>query len=125
MNRPTVLIVDDEPDIRLLARTLLVARYEIVEASGGIAALQVLTERDDIAAVLLDIRMPDMDGFEVLARLGHCGRLDQLPVIVFTAFSEPGVVDQALALGARAVLRKPFTAESLDAALAAATSGAG
>lgn len=124
MSRPTVLVVDDEPDIRLLARTLLVARYEIVEAAGGISALQVLAERDDVAAVLLDIRMPDMDGFEVLARLGQSGRLGHLPVIVFTAFSEHAVVDQALALGACAVLKKPFTPESLEAALAAATSGA-
>lgn len=124
MTRATVLVVDDEPDIRLLARTLLATRYEVVEASGGIAALEVLASRTDIDVVLLDIRMPDIDGFEVLARLAKREMLDHLPVVVFTAFSGQAVIDQALQLGARAVLSKPFTAETLHAVLAAATSGA-
>jgi len=124
MIRPTVLVVDDEPDIRLLAQTLLAADYEVLEASGGIAALEILAARADIAAVLLDIRMPDMDGFGVLTRLAERGVLNDLRVVMFTAFSEPEMVDHAFKLGAHGVLGKPFTAEELRDVLAAATSGA-
>lgn len=121
---PTLLIVDDEPDIRLLARTLLAAEYDIVEATGGREALEILTARGDVEVVLLDIRMPDMDGFEVLAQLAERELLEQLSVIAFTAYSDAKMVDEVFRLGAHGMLRKPFTFEELTGVLAAARRGA-
>src|SRR5882757_1977944 len=79
-----VLIVDDEPDVRLIARVVLTsAGYDVIEASSGEEALAALS--DDVLpdAVLLDIRMPGIDGWETLRRL----RADKsaLPVVIFTA----------------------------------------
>src|SRR5256886_16677734 len=79
----TVLIVDDHPSFRASARTLLEAEgYEIVgEAESGVAALRAAKElRPDL--VLLDVQLPDFDGFEVAARLGQ---LDDPPQIVLTS----------------------------------------
>jgi DNA-binding NarL/FixJ family response regulator len=81
--RPTLLIVDDHPGFRSLARRLLEAGgFEVVgEAAGGLEAVAVARElRPDV--VLLDIQLPDIDGFEVMARLadGEAG-----PVVVLTS----------------------------------------
>src|SRR5258708_4601700 len=79
-----VLIVDDEPDVRLVARVVLAsAGYDVREAASGEEALAQLTGPDLPDAVLLDVRMPGIDGWETLNRL----RADQseLPVVIFTA----------------------------------------
>jgi|SRR5581483_11260 len=77
-----VLVVDDEPDIRLIARVVLTsAGHEVVEAASGEDALELLDERRP-DAVLLDVRMPGMDGWQVLDRVRRQG---PLPVVIFTA----------------------------------------
>ena len=82
-----VLIVDDEPDVRLVTRVILeAAGYDVQEAESGEAALDALGEGDLPDVLLLDVRMPGIDGWEVLRRL-RCepGQLCDLPVVVFTA----------------------------------------
>jgi CheY-like chemotaxis protein len=79
-----VLVVDDEPDVRLVARLVLSsAGYDVIEAASGEEALAQLSGDTLPDAVLLDVRMPGMDGWETLARL----RNDQtdVPVVIFTA----------------------------------------
>ncbi len=123
MSRPTLLIVDDEPDIRLLSRALLSDRYEVVEAGGGREALEILRGRPDVQILLLDLRMPDVDGFEVLTRLSELELLDRLWVVVFSAYSEPELLSQVVDMGARAVLPKPFTNEELARTLPTTDAG--
>lgn len=78
-----VLVVDDEADIRLIARVVLTsAGHEVVEAASGEAALECMQARRP-DAVLLDVRMPGMDGWEVLDRLRDAQ--GELPVVIFTA----------------------------------------
>lgn len=65
-----ILIVDDEPEtLDIIAHTLREAGAEVVVASSGGAALDVLATRDDLHVVLSDLQMPDLDGFELMTRL--------------------------------------------------------
>jgi CheY-like chemotaxis protein len=81
-----VLVVDDEPDVRLVARVVLTsAGHEVVEADSGEAALAHLEGERRPDAVLLDVRMPGMDGWEVLRRLRDDEASEELPVVIFTA----------------------------------------
>lgn len=82
----TVLVVDDEPDVRLIARVVLTAAgFDVQEVSSGEAALAALEGGDPPDVVLLDVRMPGLDGWEVLRRLRADPTSAELPVVVFTA----------------------------------------
>lgn len=109
-----LLVVDDEPQIRLVARLQLErAGYHVVEAEDGERALDLLLEGIDPDAVLLDLMMPRVDGLTVIQRLHESGLLKDLPVVVFSAHATPDAVDQALALGCRGCLKKPYRYEEL------------
>jgi len=83
---PTVLIVDDEPDVRLVARlVLLSAGYEVLEASSGEEALAAIDGDPRPDAVLLDVRMSGIDGWETMRRLRSDPEHHQTPVVIFTA----------------------------------------
>jgi CheY-like chemotaxis protein len=81
-----VLVVDDEPDVRLVARLVLTsAGYDVIEAESGEAALAHLEGDHRPDAVLLDVRMPGIDGWETLRRLRDDPAQSALPVVIFTA----------------------------------------
>jgi CheY-like chemotaxis protein len=81
-----VLVVDDEPDVRLVARVVLTsAGHQVIEAESGEAALAHLDSEHAPDAVLLDVRMPGIDGWEVLRRLRADDANATVPVVVFTA----------------------------------------
>jgi|GraSoiStandDraft_28_1057319.scaffolds.fasta_scaffold178044_2 putative two-component system response regulator len=83
---PTVLIVDDEPDVRLVARlVLLSAGYEVLEASSGEEALAAIDGEPRPDAVLLDVRMSGIDGWETMRRLRSDPEHHRTPVVIFTA----------------------------------------
>jgi CheY-like chemotaxis protein len=97
---PTVLVVDDVDDARdLLARLFTRSGYRAVTAADGAAALEAV-DAENPAIVLLDLTMPDMDGFEVLRRLRADPRHRGLPVVLFTAMSDPWTAAEARRLGA-------------------------
>lgn len=113
----TVLVVEDEPNVLLAARLLLeAAGYQVIEASGGEEALRVV-ETSELDAVFLDLRMPDMDGWEVLETLQAKSTSSRLPVIVLSAHSSPDTVKRSVELGAKGYVRKPFKATDLTRAL--------
>ncbi len=103
-----VLVVDDERAIlKVLSIKLRVSGYDVVTALNGKEALDLVrSAKPDI--MLLDIIMPEMDGFEVLQRLRS---FSQLPVIVFSA--RPENAQKALELGANLFLPKPFDVDDL------------
>lgn len=110
-----ILVVDDETDLAaILANRLRRAGYEVGLASDGVDALeQVGHDRPDL--VLLDVRMPRLDGIETVRRLRQDVATTRLPVIVMTANAEAADRARALEAGADACLAKPFeTAEMLD-----------
>jgi two-component system sensor histidine kinase/response regulator len=112
---PVVLLVDDqEANIRLAASVLGAAGFDLMPALSGEQALQRLRAAP-ADAVLLDMRMPGMDGFAVMERLRHDPELADLPVIFVTAAHEREYVVRALEAGAADYITKPFVAEELVA----------
>src|SRR3984893_14690622 len=106
-----ILIVDDETNVRLNFRmTLETQDYEIFEARSGEEALEVLAERS-FALAILDMRMPGMDGLELLAKMRESGI--KAPVMIVTAYSEVPHAVKAMKLGAIDFLQQPLRPEDL------------
>ncbi len=113
---PTVLIADDSRVVRKAVSTILRENYAILEAENGEQALSMLVENPNIAILLLDLWMPDVDGFEVLETLKNSDLkwLKALPVIVITGHEDDsGMRNQAEVLGAADFIGKPFSAVEL------------
>ncbi|HEU0094791.1 MAG TPA: response regulator [Vicinamibacteria bacterium] len=104
-----VLIVDDEPDIRRIAKLGLsrVGGMEVVEAANGAEAL-VRAKEDKPDAVLLDVMMPGLDGPSTLARLREDPATSGIPVVFLTAKAIAAELERLKVLGAAGVLTKPF-----------------
>jgi len=114
-----LLVVDDtEVNRDLLARRLKALGHEVTMAVNGREALEVLAARE-IDLVLLDIMMPEMDGFEVLERMRGDAALRRVPVIMISAVDEIDSVARAIELGAADYLPKPFNAVVLRARVTA------
>jgi DNA-binding NtrC family response regulator len=110
-----ILIVDDEPNVRLMYRTSLAGQgYELVEAASGAAALEACEGRE-FAAAILDLRMPGMDGFELLQTMQARGVTT--PVVFVTAYGDVPNAVRAMKLGAIDFLPKPPTPDQLRAVL--------
>jgi DNA-binding response OmpR family regulator len=106
-----VLIVDDEPSVRLVFRTTLeAAGYDVAEAAEGGAALGAL-RGGPVDLVFLDLRMPGMDGLEVLRHLRDVG--DDVPVVIVTAHGDVPNAVEAMKLGAIDFLAKPLSPAAL------------
>lgn len=119
MNR-TVLIVEDEADILIGLRIALELKgYRVLGSASAEEALKIL-EREEPDAVLLDIRLPGMDGWEMLSTLQETGRFPGLPVIVISAHAEAEAEKRASDLGCSGYLTKPFGLEQLHEALSLA-----
>lgn len=116
-----ILIVDDENNIRLMLRLSLKADgHEVSTASDGPEALEFFGE-NPFDLVLLDQRMPGMEGLEVLRLMKE--RDSQAKIIMATAFGTVDLAHAAMKAGATGFLRKPFTTEVLRAAVASALAG--
>lgn len=115
-----ILVIDDENNIRLMVRLALQANGHIVEtASDGREGLELFT-REDFDAILLDQRMPGMDGIEVLRAMKK--RDVSCRVMMITAFGTVDLAAEAMRAGASDFLRKPFTTEVLRDAVSAVLS---
>jgi len=102
-----VLIVDDIPtNVRLLEARLTAEYFEVLTATSGPEALAICA-RQDVDIVLLDVMMPDMDGFEVCRRLKASSRTHHVPVLMITALDQPSDRVQGLDAGADDFLTKP------------------
>jgi CheY-like chemotaxis protein len=111
----TVLVVDDDRDIRnVIQATLEVAGYDVTVAASGAEALGKLRRRS-FDAILLDIMMPEMDGYAVLEQLRSMPSRADIPVVVVTAKHDPNGVSREVEFGAVDHLAKPFFAQELEA----------
>jgi FixJ family two-component response regulator len=114
-----VLIIDDEENIRQMLRlTLETAAYEVAEAEDGIEAFAILGGDSAWNVILLDQRLPVMEGIEVLRRIKVLA--PQARVVMMTAFASVELAVEAMKLGATDFLRKPMTPEVVRNAVAAA-----
>jgi len=103
-----ILIIDDEPDIRLIVRLSLQKRgLTVVEASGGPEGVALArSERPD--AILLDVMMPNLDGPSTLAQLRAAPESAAIPVVFLTAKAQRSELERLRNLGAAGVFTKPF-----------------
>ena len=103
-----ILIVDDSEMNRAILTGILDDGYDFLEAENGLQALDVLRAHRDISLVLLDIVMPELDGFGVLSVMGEQHWIDQTPVIMISAESDSMLVEPAYQLGATDYISRPF-----------------
>jgi CheY-like chemotaxis protein len=114
-----LLIIDDEPHIRQMMRlTLEAAGYQVDEAADGQAGLDRFRDGSEFDAVVLDQKMPGIDGLETLQRIKE--HTPDARVLMVTAFGSIELAVDAMRLGATDFLRKPMTPETLRGAVAAA-----
>ena len=110
----TVLHIEDEVEVRNLVRKILSAQgCRMLEASGGIAGAEIaIREHPDL--VILDVNLPDLDGYDVATKIRSHEELRRVPIVALTG---SGDRELALALGCEGFIEKPFTAEDLVAKL--------
>lgn len=108
-----ILIVDDEPNLRLMVSMILQAEsHDVAEAANGHEALAAMTDEvPDV--ILLDLMMPEMDGWRFLEELRARGLRRQTRVVIISALSDDESIERGRAEGARAHLVKPFDLTAL------------
>jgi len=114
---PKILVVDDEALVRsMMCDGLAAAGHKVLAASSGEEALQVV-QAERPACILLDIMMPDLDGYDTCAALKTDPKTAAIPVLLVSATTDARVTDQAKRVGAAAVLRKPVRMDELQRAI--------
>ncbi len=109
-----ILIVDDEAINRqVLHNHLALKDYQLIEASNGVEALNVMAQTDGVDLILLDIMMPGMSGYEVCKQLRKTYPVNDLPIIFLTAKNQLADLVQSFAVGANDYLSKPVTKHEL------------
>lgn len=109
--KPIVLVIDDQPGIRrLLLEVLTEAGYEVMTAANGYEGLQ-RTKEQKPSLILMDMKMPGMDGLETLKEINKLGQSNK--VIMMTAYGELDMVKEAQEIGAFAYITKPFDINEL------------
>ena len=103
-----ILIVDDSEINRAMLKEILGEGYEYLEAENGLRAIEILRRRTDIALVLLDLIMPEMDGFDVLRVMQCYAWQEEIPVIVISTAEDNRSVERAYDMGVADYIRRPF-----------------
>ena len=112
-NKPRILIVEDHPLIAELVETRLrVEGMRPVHCPGGREALALL-DQEAFDLVVLDIMMPEVDGYEVLRTIRNSPTTAHLPVIFLSAKSSPADIEKGFTLGANHYITKPFSGQDL------------
>jgi len=118
MNAATILYIEDNTDNRTLVRRVLqIEGYRVMEAESGFRAFEILrSEIPDL--VLMDINLPDMDGYEITTRLKQMPTLARVPVIAMTANVMKGDREKTLAAGCDGYISKPIDIDTLPGQIA-------
>lgn len=104
-----ILIADDSEINRSILSDMIGEEYEILEAENGKKALEIIAENSQtISLILLDIVMPEMDGFGVLAAMNENHYIESIPVIMISAESRPELIEKAYNLGVTDFINRPF-----------------
>ncbi len=113
----SILIVDDNP--KFLQDALPMYGYEVTVALDGLEALKILSENSSFDLILLDVMMPNMDGWDTLKAIRKNKKTERIPVIMITAVSEDQKVVTGLKIGADDYIVKPFVLPNLLARIEA------
>jgi len=113
---PTVLYIEDHPDNMTLVRRILQSEgYTLIEAKTGFQGI-LIAESQDIDVILLDINLPDVDGYEVARRLRKSEKktaLARIPIVAITANAMKGDAQKALEAGCNMYISKPINIQEL------------
>jgi two-component system, cell cycle response regulator DivK len=112
-NKGTILYVEDNPDNRMLVKRILLAEdYSLLEAIDGTDALNVLkTTHPDL--ILMDINMPDMDGYTLTAKIKALPGFERVPILALTANVMRGDKERTLEAGCDGYIQKPLDIDQL------------
>ncbi len=110
--RPRILLVDDNPQVRQMLSSFLEGRYDVVLAADGQDAVELLRTAGDVDVIVTDVNMPNMDGIQLTRAVRR--RFPGLPVVIITGLGREEVAVDALRAGATNYLRKPFRNTEFD-----------
>ena len=113
-----ILYIEDDPANRILVRRVLEAEgYRVLEAENGIQGLEI-AQAERLGAILVDIHMPEMDGFEVMTRLRSMPTTASVPIIAVTAMVMKGDRERTLEAGCSGYIEKPIDVDLLPVQVA-------
>ena len=108
-----ILVVDDDPDLlMLLSKMLERIGTPPTTALNGVEGLKLL-EENHFDLLILDLMLPDMDGFDILRQIREDQRYDTMPVLILSALADPDTISEGLDLGADGYLTKPYLPNTL------------
>ena len=114
---PTILIIDDDSRNIFALKAVLKSRgYQCLSATTGAAGLELLALRNEISVVLLDMMMPEMDGYETIARI-RASKRSNVPVVSVTAQAMIGDREKCMQAGADDYISKPIDVDQLSSVL--------
>ncbi len=118
-----ILIVDDSRTIRQqVSFTLAKGGFDVVEAEDGVKGIEALKGNADVAMIISDVNMPNMNGLEMVEAISKDGSLPKVPIIMLTTEGSSDLITRAKAAGAKGWLVKPFEPDQLIAAVVKLTS---
>ena len=106
-----ILVVDDDKSQLLSVNAILKSEYDIISVTSGKGALKCLSETVP-SLVLLDVLMPEMDGFEVYGKIRALSSMKDVPIIFLTSVNAPEEIERALRIGAADYITKPYASEN-------------
>ena len=112
-NKLTMLVADDSYPIRMLLHDAFSSEYNVITAENGAEAIDIIDTHEEVVIALIDLLMPEVDGFKVISHIVGEKRNFKIPVIAFTASDKPADEIHAVDLGATDVLHKPLNIELL------------
>lgn len=115
-NLKNILIVDDSNITRNLIEHVYNSKYNVVTAVNGKEAVNYINtvNIDTVAAILLDLNMPEVDGFEVLDNFKERGILSKVPVCIITGEEAPEIIGKVKTYDVAAILLKPFSTSQIE-----------
>ena len=115
ISEKAILVVDDSNITRNLIDHVYKDKYKVLMASDGKGAMDIVdVMKDSIVAILLDLNMPDVDGFEVLDYFVQTIVMDTIPVCIITGEDAPEIIGKVKAYPVSAILLKPFSTEQIE-----------
>ena len=115
MNEQIILVVDDSNITRNLIEHVFKDEYKLLMANDGKGAIDIVdVMSDSLVAILLDLNMPNVDGFEVLDYFKEKGIFDKIPVCIVTGEEAPEIIGKVKTYPVSAILLKPFSAEQIS-----------
>ena len=113
-NKATILYIEDNSDNRKLVRRVLeVEGYSVIEATNGVEAMQCL-ESGGVDLTLMDINMPEVDGYTLTARIKSMPQFSKLPIVAVTANVMRGDRERSLQAGCDGYIQKPIDIDTLS-----------